>query len=260
MQLHYRKIGEGEPLFILHGLFGSADNWNTLAKKFSENYLVYTIDLRNHGLSPHSKEWSYAIMADDVLKIIDDEKLQRINIIGHSMGGKVAMNLAMNHPEKIKNLIVVDISPRYYPPHHQEIIQAILEVDLEAAASRKDAENTLRKYIKSEQIVQFLLKNLYWKEQDFEKKLAWRMNIKTISEKIEEVGLENIPDRIDYKFKFNTAFIKGSNSNYILEKDEETIMDIFPNAKIESIQGAGHWVQAEKPLEFYDAIIKILKE
>jgi len=258
MKLHFRKVGEGKPLLILHGLFGSADNWNTLAKKFSEDYLVYAIDLRNHGLSPHSSDWNYEIMASDVLELINGEGLTKVNIIGHSMGGKVAMNLAFRKPELIENLIVVDIAPRYYPPHHQEVIEAILAVDLKNALSRKDAELSLREKIGNEAVVQFLLKNLYWQDMQDKKVLAWRMNIDVIANKIEEVGQENILQEAENTGNIKTTFIKGELSNYINPSDETLIKEIFKSVNIIEIKNAGHWVQAEKPEEFYRIICEIL--
>jgi esterase len=259
MKLHFRKAGEGKPLLILHGLFGSADNWNTLAKKFSEDYLVYAIDLRNHGLSPHSSDWNYEIMANDVLELINDEGLTKVNIIGHSMGGKVAINLAFRNPQLIENLIVVDIAPRYYPPHHQEVIEAILAVDLKNSASRKDAEVTLRGKINNEAVVQFLLKNLYWKEENDTKILAWRMNIDVIAENIEEVGKENVLVLNDESRNVKTTFVKGELSNYITPSDEQMIKKTFSSVEIIEIKNAGHWVQAERPEEFYKIMCEILK-
>lgn len=258
MKLYFRKAGEGKPLLILHGLFGSADNWNTLAKKFSEKYLVYAIDLRNHGLSPQSEDWNYKIMARDVLELINAEGLTKVNIIGHSMGGKVAMNLAFNYPELIDNLIVVDIAPRYYPPHHQEVIEAILAVDLKNSNSRKDAEITLRNKINNEAVVQFLSKNLYWKDSEDKKNLAWRMNVEVIAKKIEEVGQENILPMNDEAKNIKTTFIKGELSNYIKADDEILIKETFNAVNIIEIKNAGHWVQAEKPEEFYKTICEIL--
>jgi len=258
MKLHFRKAGEGKPLLILHGLFGSADNWNTLAKRFSDKYLVYAIDLRNHGLSAHSDDWNYEIMANDVLELINDEGLTKVNIIGHSMGGKVAMNLAFRNPQLIENLIVVDIAPRYYPPHHQEVIEAILAVDLKNSASRKDAEITLRGKINNEAVVQFLLKNLYWKDENNTKILAWRMNVDVIAKKIEEVGQENILQETNNLKNIKTTFIKGELSNYINQSDEILIDEMFKYVNIIEIKNAGHWVQAEKPEEFYKVICEIL--
>jgi esterase len=258
MKLHFRKTGEGKPLLILHGLFGSADNWNTLAKKFSEDYLVYAIDLRNHGLSPHSSDWNYEIMANDILELINGEGLTKVNIIGHSMGGKVAMNLAFRNPELIENLIVVDIAPRYYPPHHQEVIEAILAVDLKNASSRKEAELTLRGKVNNEAVVQFLLKNLYWQDILDKKVLAWRMNIDVIAKKIEEVGQENILIESENVKKLKATFIKGELSNYINQSDEILIKEMFKSANIIEIKNSGHWVQAEKPEEFYNVICEIL--
>ena len=164
MKLFYRKIGSGQPLLILHGLFGQSDNWNSLAKLFAEKgFEVFTIDLRNHGLSPHDDEWDYETMSKDVLELITDCNLQQVDLIGHSMGGKVAMRLAIDYPELINKLIVVDISPKYYPIHHQSVLEALNAVDFSILKTRKEAETVLSNYITDFGTKQFLLKNIYWK-------------------------------------------------------------------------------------------------
>jgi pimeloyl-ACP methyl ester carboxylesterase len=253
MKLHFRKYGEGFPLFILHGLFGTADNWNTLAKAYAEHFTTYVIDQRNHGQSPHSHVWNYEVMVQDLIELMDDEKLAAIYLMGHSMGGKTAMFTACLHPHRIKKLIVSDIAPRYYPVHHTEIIQALQSIPLHAIRSRKDAENILEKSIPDFAIRQFLLKNLYWKDDQ----LAWRFNLEVISRDIEEVG-KKLPD--NYTYQGPTLFVRGSKSEYIQPSDESDIIKHFPQSKIITIQDAGHWIHAEKPLEYIVETLNFLKK
>lgn len=254
MKLFYRKFGEGQPLIILHGLFGQSDNWNSLARQFSElGNAVYTVDLRNHGLSPHSEEWTYQSMSDDVLELINDLDLKEVILIGHSMGGKVAMQFAMNHPELLKKLIVVDIAPKYYPPHHGDILKALNAVDFNVVKNRKDAEAILSEYISDLGTKQFLLKNIYWKEDGL---LAWRFNLEVINRKIETVGQETPNYSV---CNVHTLFIKGERSKYVLVSDLQQINDLFPLSEIKTIEGAGHWVHAEKPLDFFETVAKFIK-
>ncbi|MBC7387802.1 MAG: alpha/beta fold hydrolase [Opitutaceae bacterium] len=251
MKLNFRQAGEGKPLIILHGLFGSGDNWVTVTKPLAEHYHVYVLDQRNHGRSPHSPVHSYLSMADDLLEFISDNKIENPYILGHSMGGKTAMQLALNHSDKLEKLVVVDISPRYYKPHHQDVISGLSAVDLENIKSREEAETAMLPYLAELGVRQFLLKNLYRSESGG---FAWRMNLDAIVGQIENIGMENkgVP------FTKPTLFLRGENSNYIQEKDHEIIKNLFPNSNIQTIAGAGHWVQAEKPREFVEAVVTFL--
>jgi esterase len=244
MKLHHRISGKGEPLMILHGLFGHSDNWQSIAKQLSEEYTIILVDLRNHGQSPHSDDWNYQLMAEDVKELADDLGFDKFYLAGHSMGGKVAMMFAQFYPERLHKLIVIDISPRYYPVHHHEIIDALLMVKPEGRSNRKEAENLLENSISDFATRQFLLKNLYWNE---EQKLNWRFNLNVISENIEEVG-KAVPDN-DAIIDIPSLFIKGSKSGYVKTQDEELIHQQFSHAEIVSIEDAGHWVHAEKPQE-----------
>ena len=249
MKLNFKKIGEGKPLLILHGLFGSLDNWGSLGKKFAENNLVYLIDLRNHGRSPHSEEMSYDLMVDDLLELIQDENINSPIILGHSMGGKAALLFAEKYPKYLDKLIVADIGMKAYPMHHDVILKGLNSVNLQEISSRNQAQQFIQVHINNLGIQQFLLKNLYWIEKG---KLAWRMNLKEIEKNIGEILVEiNI-----HKNLINTLFIRGEMSNYILEEDFENILKSFPNAEIKTIPKVGHWLHAENPIEFY----KIVRE
>lgn len=247
MKLHYKILGEGQPLIILHGLFGSADNWQTLAKRFAEKNKVVLVDMRNHGHSPHTDEMNYDAMADDIYELIQDEKLENSILMGHSMGGKAAMFFAQKHEELLNKLIIVDMGLKKYPPHHQIIFDAVLGLDFDVIKTRKEAEEQLKKTITDFGVLQFLLKNIYWTERE---KLDFRFNLHVLYREIEEI-LEAVPPG---KVNLNTLFIRGEKSNYILEDDFEKIKEQFPNSTIETILGAGHWVHAEKPKEFFEMI------
>ncbi|MCR9249784.1 MAG: alpha/beta fold hydrolase [bacterium] len=251
MKLHFRKYGEGEPLLILHGVFGSSDNWQTVGKAFAENYEVYLIDQRNHGNSPHHEDFNYDVMANDLLELMDDHKLESAHILGHSMGGKTAMNFAATFPERVKKLIVVDIAPKFYAPHHQQIIEGFRSVDLDALTSRGEADKAMSTVISNMGIRLFLLKNLKREDSGF----GWKINLDVIERNITNVGsgLE-----ADQKFDGHTLFIAGGNSDYIQEHDFGLISSHFSNYKFEKIEGAGHWVHAEKPKELFEIVSKFL--
>ncbi|PCJ77857.1 MAG: alpha/beta hydrolase [Flavobacteriales bacterium] len=253
MQLHYKKYGNGEqPFIILHGLLGMLDNWNTIGKQLPEHFCVYLIDQRNHGRSPYSDEHCYQAMVDDLLEFVDENNLQEIILIGHSMGGKTAMKFAQNHPEYVQKLVVVDIGPKYYPIKHDDLLKGIQAVDLNIVNSRKQAEKILEKYIADFAERQFLLRNLYWIEKG---KLAWRFNLQAIAKNIENIG-EETNDRM---FGEPTLFIRGEKSDYILEKDIDAISLTFPNAEFVTIKKAGHWVHAENPQVFLEELLKFIR-
>jgi len=248
MKLHYRTFGEGKPLFILHGLFGSSDNWQTLGKRLSEKYKVYLVDQRNHGHSDHSDEFSYDLMVADLHELVTDLGEKKINLIGHSMGGKTAIGFAAKYPELIDKLIVADISHKSYPMHHDHILEGMNAIDLNVVKSRGEAETKLAEYIPQFGVRQFLLKNLYWVEPG---QLGWRINLKVLNDKIGQILHEIKFDKINVP----TLFIRGELSNYILESDYDDIAEKFPNSKIETLKNVGHWVHAEAPEEFYKLIV-----
>jgi esterase len=263
MKLFFKKYGEGKPLIILHGLFGMSDNWMTLSKKFSDHgFAVYTVDLRNHGRSPHDDEFSYRVMVDDLFTLMADENIAAADFIGHSMGGKAAMFFAVTYPDKTNRLVVSDIAPRFYSRHHDGVFAALHSVSLDSSASRKAAEEQIRLSLQDESTVQFLLKNLYWKEEsrgdgtDPEKKLAWRFNLSSIEKNIDAVG-EALEEGAS--FDKPTLFVRGERSGYITAADEKEIQKHFPGAEVRTIAGAGHWIHAEKPEEFFEVVMEFLK-
>jgi esterase len=255
MKLFYRKFGEGEPLIILHGLFGQSDNWASLARQFAGRGLaVYTLDLRNHGLSPWSDEWNYPVMARDVEEFTEELGLRNITLLGHSMGGMTAMQYAFLFPDKLSKLIVVDMAPRAYPPHHDGVMEGLLSVDLNRVKTRKEAEEQLSHTINENATRQFLLKNLYWKDDT---RLAWRFNLSVIEKNI---GMTGIPfDPEGRRSSIPAWFIRGDHSDYVLDSDVERIEELFPLAKLITIPGAGHWIHADKPALFLDTVMDICK-
>ncbi|MGM0946938.1 MAG: alpha/beta fold hydrolase [Bacteroidota bacterium] len=252
MKLNFRKSGTGQPLVILHGLFGSADNWFSIARELEKNYTLYLIDQRNHGDSPHADEWNYRVMVKDLLELFDDEGLSEVFLMGHSMGGKTAMNFALAHPDRVEKLIVADIAPRYYSVHHQTILEGLNSIPIAEIKSRKEADEHLSKYIDEAGIRQFLLKSLGRDENGF----VWKINLPVITKNIEEVG-KALPQ--DGKYKGPTLFLAGANSNYIQQSDLPDILKHFPNYEIEFISDAGHWLHAEKPEAVIQQVRKFLK-
>ncbi|WP_111706286.1 alpha/beta fold hydrolase [Lutibacter citreus] len=251
--LHSTIIGKGEPLLILHGYLGMSDNWKTLANKFAVKFEVHIIDQRNHGRSFHSDEFDYELLVEDLYNYIVDKGLQKVNILGHSMGGKVAMLFAVNYPELLNKLIVADIAPKYYKPHHEYILAALNVVNFEIQDTRKKVEEILKIYIKEPGILQFLLKNVYHKTKN---KLAFRFNLQSLTDNNSEIG-EALPSFTN--FEGDTLFLKGENSNYIEKEDEGLIDAHFPNSKIITVKNAGHWLHAENPTQFYDEVVTFLE-
>jgi pimeloyl-ACP methyl ester carboxylesterase len=242
-------------------LFGQSDNWNTLAKQFSEQgFEVYTADQRNHGLSPHSDVWNYKAMSDDTLELIMDNNLKNVVLLGHSMGGKTAMQFAVDHPEHLDKLIVVDIAPKYYPIHHQSVLDALHAVDFNKVKTRREVEAVLSEFISDFGTKQFLLKNIFWTDEE---EMAWRFNLDVITRQIENVGKEveavSEAPSTDIVCDVPTLFIRGELSNYVLDSDLDLIQEIFPRSILETIPGSGHWVHAEKPKEFYESVMRFIK-
>ena len=250
----YSKIeGSGQPLLILHGFLGMSDNWKSLATQFANNFEVHTLDLRNHGRSLQSEEFSYEIMAQDIFEYCQVHDLANINIIGHSMGGKVAMLVATRHPDLVGKLIVADIGPKFYPQHHQEILAGLNAVDFSVKPSRSDVEEIMKNFIPDFGTRQFLMKNLYWVEPG---QLAFRFNLAVFNHKMDEIGVA-LPEEL--VFTKPTLFIRGGNSKYILDRDFENIKKHFPDSSVETIPNVGHWLHAENPAEFYQQVTAFLE-
>lgn len=253
IQLHSTIEGNGDTLLILHGFLGMGDNWKTLSREFAdESYEVHLIDQRNHGRSPHTDEFNYDLLAEDVANYMQEKQIEKAAIIGHSMGGKVLMNFMLKYPEKVTHPIVVDIAPKYYPPHHQQILEGLNHLASLELSSRSDADEELKKHISHPSIRQFLLKNLYWKEKN---KLALRLNLKSLEANIEEIGKE----LTNVNYEDPVLFIAGETSDYITDEDKESIREMFPKAQIIGIKDAGHWVHAEKKDAFFSTCMAFLK-
>lgn len=248
MNLFFQKYGTGQPLIVLHGLFGSSDNWLTLGKKLAEDFTVYLVDQRNHGRSPHSDEFSYSIMARDVKQLIDNEELKKATLIGHSMGGKTAMRFAQLYPEAVERLAVIDIGVKEYPPHHGVILKGLKAIDVPSLESRKDADTQMAQHISDFGTRQFLLKSLYRKDKDH---FGWRINIDVLEEKMPEVLTAIPPEQVAAP----ALFVRGSKSDYVLPEDYPSILKIFPAAQFAELP-TGHWVHAEDP----DGLESLLKK
>ncbi|MGI9552328.1 MAG: alpha/beta fold hydrolase [Aurantibacter sp.] len=252
--LHSKVIGEGQPLFILHGFLGMSDNWKSLGAQYAnEGFQVHLIDQRNHGKSFWSDDFNYDFLAQDLVEYIANHRLEKASVIGHSMGGKTAMQFACSYSELVEKLIVADIAPKFYPPHHQNIVDALNRLDLNQLHSRTEADTELQQHLSDFGVRQFLLKNLFWEEKG---KLGWRFNLEVLSKKMEEIG-ENIDS--GSIFEGPTLFLKGDRSEYVVASDETEIKTHFPKAMLKTVENAGHWLHAENPKQFFGKSIDFLK-
>jgi len=245
-------IGQGKPLIIAHGYFGMSDNWKTMAKRFALDFEVHIIDQRNHGRSFHSDDFNYDLLIEDLYHYITHYQLKDIFLLGHSMGGKMAMFFAVSFPDVVKKLIVVDISPKYYPPHHDFILKALNKVDFNKIKTRREIADILRENIDDEGVVQFLLKNVYWKNKN---QLAFRFNLKSLTDNNNEV-CEALPSFTT--FNKPTLFLKGENSGYLNQDDIALIKTHFIKAEIITVKNSGHWMHVDNPGDFYDNVSKFL--
>jgi esterase len=251
--LHSIILGEGKPLLILHGFLGMSDNWKTLGHQFSENgFQVHLIDQRNHGKSFHSEEFNYRVMVEDIFNYSTHYQLKNISLIGHSMGGKTAMFFATAYPQLMDKLIILDMAPKYYPQHHQKILEGLNAINFNTINSRSEVDEILSKYVPDFSTRQFLLKNLYWKDKN---KMAFRFYLNSLTKNSEEMG-EALPEASRYQGK--TLFLKGERSNYITKEDEHLIKRHFPNAVIDEVKNAGHWIHAEQPKAFLSKSLHFL--
>lgn len=252
VELNYKEYGSGEPLIILHGFMGALDNWHTLATMFGSNRHVFAIDQRNHGKSPHSEFHSIPLMVADLKQFMEENKLSKVSLIGHSMGGKVVMEFALRYPELVNKLIIVDIAPKQYKRGHDDVFKAIFAVELNKVISRKDAEIMMEPFVQDFGTRQFLMKNLDRAEDGSYK---WKMNLNVLHRDYEEI-IRSINS--DTPFLGSTLVIKGGNSRYINTEDETDFEQLFPAYQLKSIANVGHWVHAEAPKEFYEMVNKFL--
>lgn len=269
MDLNFKEFGAGEPLVILHGLFGTLDNWQTIARQLADDFTVYIVDLPNHGRSPHTKgEFDYSEMSDAVAEFLTKNWIHETRLIGHSMGGKLAMQLALNQPDLIKKLAVIDIAPKKYSGGHGNIFKALFALNLKTLTDRKEAEQFLTEHLPEEGAgtIQFLLKNLSRRAETSHEPTSdvqnpkytegggfeWKMNLDVLW-----ANYPRILDKLegDTPFRKPTLFVRGGTSNYVKNADFDVISKLFPNSAIETIEDAGHWVHAEKPKELL-AVLK----
>ncbi len=254
MKLFHYTLGEGKPLLILHGLFGISDNWMGIGKVLAENFRVIIPDLRNHGRSPHADAFGYPPMCDDLLELMEGLDLQRVILLGHSMGGKLAMHFALQYQEMVSKLVVVDISPRHTRARqiHFRMMQAMKSVNFDTVSSRQEVENILSNQIESKALRLFILKNLIRIDPN---RFAWRPYIKAIEHNIDNI-MKGIPE--ETPFHQPTLFIRGQLSDYITDEDIPAIRAIFPDHRIETIADAGHWVHADQPEAFLYVLMGFL--
>ena len=264
MKLFYRKYGSGPPLIILHGLYGSSDNWGTIAKKLGDDFTVYLPDLRNHGQSPHSQKHDYDSMRDDLLELANDLSLKKFFLAGHSMGGKVAISFALKWPERLNGLLIADISPFAYEnkshpayQQHSNILNSILSVNLDHITTRAEVEKALAQKIGDEKTLGLIMKNL---QRTSGTSFTWKINVLSLLHNLGKImeGSERKADFSRQVTGFPVIFLRGGDSDYLPESDFNDILHLFPAAEIVDVPGAGHWIQVDKPDEVIENIRKLL--
>ena len=253
-KLNYKEFGQGEPLIILHGLFGTSDNWQTIAKQFAKNYTVFALDQRNHGRSPHADKFDYKVMAEDLKDFMEQQWIYSARIIGHSMGGKTAMQFALDYPDMVEKLVIVDIANQDYKGGHEAIFKALFSLDLDKIESRKEADAILKNQIEDFGIRQFLLKNLSRNKND---SYEWKMNLPVIYKNYKTI-LDSV-EGSEAVFEGDTLFIKGGLSSYINEENFKVTKTFFPNAKLKTIENVGHWVHAQDPKKLLEIVGRFLQ-
>lgn len=253
MDLNFKSLGQGPPLVILHGLFGTLDNWQTLAKQWAKNHTVYLVDQRNHGRSPHLPEMNYPLMAEDLANFLDQEWVHECHVLGHSMGGKTAMQFAMDFPDRVTKLVVVDMTPKRYEAGHDLIFEALKSIKLDQLSSRNEAAEQLGQFIAEKGVVQFLLKNLTRIPAGG---FRWKMNLEALYN-----GYTNILSAIEgTPFNGPSLFVRGGKSKYVLDSDQGEIKTYFPAAQLETISTAGHWIHADQPQELLRLVNDFLQD
>lgn len=265
--LYFRKSGHGPTLVILHGLYGSSDNWISIARKLEDKFTIFMPDLRNHGQSPHMSTHTYQDMVDDLHQFFEDHHINKATILGHSMGGKLAMMFAAEYPELITGLIVADIAPKNYNVgnkpfktvlEHELILELMEELNLVAVTSRKEIDNFLADRLKDSTLRQFLLKNIRRNKEGY---FEWKINVAVLKHALNsitsEVNSAWFADRLPI-LNYPVTFIRGLNSDYISDQDFIAIKEIYPEARLIDIQNAGHWLHSEQPEKFIEAVIASL--
>jgi pimeloyl-ACP methyl ester carboxylesterase len=252
IELNYKEFGQGNPVIILHGLFGTLDNWQTIGRQLGEHFNVYTIDQRNHGRSPHTDDFSYTILADDLQYFMESHWIYKAHIIGHSMGGKTAMQFALQYPDMVDKLIVLDIAPKDYKGGHEVILETLESIDLTKIQDRKEAESFMLARIPDFGTRQFLLKNLTRNEKTAA--FEWKMNLVVLQREYDAI-LANVDDGI---YDGDTLFVRGQKSDYIIDAEIPNIKAKFPNMQLETIENAGHWVHADQPKQLLEIIQRYL--
>jgi pimeloyl-ACP methyl ester carboxylesterase len=254
LALNWEVQGEGIPLVVLHGLFGSLDNWRWMAQRLSGEFQVFSVDQRNHGQSPHSPVFDYRAMVEDLEKFLDDRLLDRVHLLGHSMGGKTAMLFAAHYSERIDQLLVADIGPGPNPPRHDGIFALLQALPLDSMENRGAADRWLRERLPDPNLRGFLLKNL---QLSPEGRLHWRFNLPVLRRNYDQI-LEALP--IERPVEVPTLFLRGEHSDYLLPTALESLRQIFPRSRMVTLAGAGHWLHADQPLAFHHQVREFLRE
>ncbi len=252
MKLNYKKFGSGKPVFILHGMFGMLDNWQVFAKKLAERYEVITVDLRNHGKSPHSPLFDYSYMADDILELMQNIGCDKCSFIGHSMGGKLAMTIALDNPPLVDKLIILDIGTKKYPKNHIFLLDILCNINIDRYSNRLELEHELKSVIEDSRLRQFIMKNI---KRDSNGVFSWKMNLEVIKDNYDKI-IKEISSEVSYQS--DVLFVKGGQSNYILNNDFEEIKELFPKATLTTIDNAGHWIHADEGKKLFDIITNYL--
>jgi esterase len=255
MRLNFKKFGKGKPLVVLHGLFGMSDNWLTISKKIARKHTVYLPDLRNHGDSPHTDEFNYDILSNDLEEFLEQHGIDNIRLIGHSMGGKAAMCFALKFPDRIEKLVLVDIAPRKYEhPFFRNLLDFMLKIDLKSYGSRSEIENAFKEVIKNKNVRLFILKNINRTEDD---RYEWKINVSSLSRNLDNIFAEIKSDK---QYEGSVLVVRGGLSDYVEDKDIPQIKELFPNAKIVTIDNAGHWLHVEAEKAFCDQLKSFFDE
>ena len=254
MKLFFRQIGQGKPVIILHGLLGLSDNWVTFGRQLASDFEVFIPDLRNHGQSPHDPVFNFHVLVEDLRKLIKDLGLKKVNLIGHSLGGKTAMLFALKYPDLLDKLVIVDIAPRKYPPNpeHRMLIDAMLKVDLSSAHSRSDVDKQLEPNVHSLRLRQFVLKNIYWKNKN---SLGWRLDLNVLNESMPSI-MEEISST--KQFLNPVLLVRGGLSDYVKDHDLYEMVKLFPETLVKTLVNASHWVHVDAPEEFYTLVHEFL--